>query len=199
MNKILVSVVLALALVGAVDARTSSYSSGSRSYSSSSSSSSSSSRGSYSSPSRSYSSPSAAPKAAPTYKSPTYTPRPSVTNSSTPRPSYGGSTTIVHEHHYFGGGYGSGPGYYGGYSGGFGNSPFFWLWLFSNNNHQQPVYVQGNAVPSSTGGATSSYSIPVEGPSGWTIFFNVLLGVLMIGAIVALIVWIVKKVISSRQ
>lgn len=95
------------------------------------------------------------------------------------------TVTIVHEHHYFGGGYGYGRGYYGGYSGGFGSSPFFWLWLL---DRPQPQTVIVNGQPTQNG-ATGSYSEP----SGVTKFFNVLLGLLLIGGIIALIVWIARK------
>lgn len=95
------------------------------------------------------------------------------------------TVTVVHEHHYFGGGYGYGRGYYGGYSGGFGSSPFFWLWLL-DRPQSQPVIVNGGSVSS---GATGSYAAPSSGET----FVNVVLGLLMLGVIGLGIVWIVRK------
>lgn len=198
MNKFLVCLALSLALVGAVDARTSSFSS-SRS----------------STPSRGISL--AKPAAAPAVKSGGINlTKPAVAapaaakpaginlNKSTPAPAaptqsrswFGGSSTppvqnrtvtVVHEHHYFGGGYGSGPGYYGGYRGGFGSSPFFWLWMF---DRPQPQTVIVNGQP--TGGASGSFA-PVPEVSGTQKFFNVLIGVLLIAAILGGFTWLLIK------
>lgn len=221
--KILVSIVLALALIGAVDAR--------GSFSSSSRSSSSFSSRSYSStPSRSYAPSVARPStASPTFNRPASGPsssgtppriqsgtassgsfagRPSVTAPSTSSSWGWGRTrtvspsgvTVIHEHHYFGGGYGGGRGYYGGYSGGFGSSPFFWLWLL-DRPQQQTVYVQGQPGYTGSAGPTVAGAPIVEhdSPGFFSQLFNILIGLLMIGVIVALIVWIVRKLIGINK
>ncbi len=99
-------------------------------------------------------------------------------------PNRNNTITVVHEHHYFGGGYGYGRGYYGGYSGGFGSSPFFWLWLMDRPQPQQVVV---------NGQASGNYGAPPAASTGETVV-NVLLGVLMLTGIVALVVWIIRKV-----
>lgn len=215
MTKILMSLVLALALVGAVDARpSSSSSSGSRSSSSSSSS-----RGiSLAKPSApaakpgiNLTKPAAAPSSGGINLTKLNTNNTTVTNTAKPSRCWFGcgnktqtqsqtsnsigsrptTVTVVHEHHYFGHyGY-SGPGYYGGYSGGFGSSPFFWLWLLDRPHQSQPVIVAGQP---STGGASASFATPVPEASGTEKFFNVLLGVLLIAAILAGFTWLLIKV-----
>lgn len=190
MNKLILSIVLSLAFVGVVDAKTSSSSSSSRSGSPS--------RGISlakpaapapvaKSPGISLAKPApAATSAAPSKGISLAKPAPSVA-SSAPR-STTSTVTVVHEHHYFGGGYGSGSGYYGGYSGGFGSSPFFWLWLL---DRPQPQTVVVAGQPQS--GASGSY----DAPSSGTVAFNVVLGVLMLGGIVALLVWGIRKALSK--
>lgn len=220
--KILVSIVLALALVGAADSRPGggSFSSGGRSSSSFSS------RSYSSTPSRSYAPSVARPStASPTFsrpapsssgtppkiqagttssaKSGSFNSRPSVSTSSSwgfgrSRSVGPGGVTVIHEHHYFGGGYGYGRGYYGGYSGGFGSSPFFWLWLL--DRPQQQVYAQQPGYAGSAGPAVVGAPIVEhDSPGFFSQLFNILIGLLMIGVIVALVVWIVRKLIGINQ
>jgi hypothetical protein len=177
---------LTLAASGLVYARPS-FSSGGRSSYSSSSSSRSSSSSSTSRPAPSYNSTprSPPPPSVPTFSSSGYQSKSTSSGMASPR--IGSSnTTVIHEHHYFGSGYSGyyGHGYYGGYGGGFGNSPFFWLWLFDRPTQQQ-VVVAGDSQSS---GVTGTYV--VQGPSFWTQFFNIICGLF----ILALIGWAVVAI-----
>lgn len=143
-------------------------------------------------------SPSIAPAAKPnpTFKSGTYNPAPSVSKTGGGWFGGGSSNTVVHNHYYgspsYGHPYYGGGGFFGGY-GGFGNSPWFWLWLMDRPQQvvqQQPVVVAGGAP-----GASGSFEVTqvVQPPSFAAKVFNALLGLLMIGGVIALIVWLIHK------